>query len=476
MSLTANPEQAFTDKVRAFFRDLKIPGDSRIIIAYSGGPDSTALLYSLHSIKHEFLFDLCCAYLNHGLRSESELDRETATLKKVTAALRVELLIGNIPPGFLEAEARKQKRSLEDVARRKRYTFLSGLLKQRKGNYIALGHNADDQAETLIMRFFQGSGPPGLRGIKAIRGTIIRPLLSCSRSEILAYLAARKAVFIHDSSNTDMRFLRNRIRHRLIPLIKEVFPGFGRALSSFRVKNDYADEFIQKQAAEYLVWKRTVNGFCIPEEKFFHSPPIIRLYSLYNRIDEIVKKNSEYDKARVPFRFLRPLLKTAGPGTQKTRLCGFGLIVYIKDQMLFLERDVVVPVKKDYVIEVKPDNEYIIETKEQYYRFVVTTDAEKERDFSLTTEKINQPLILRTRRPGDCIDFGWGHKKLKKLFNERKIPPVDRDFIPLLVDKKGVVVIIGTPFGLNNFFRIGVAMKDNLDKNVLHCLIQRVER
>jgi tRNA(Ile)-lysidine synthetase-like protein len=85
-------------------------------------------------------------------------------------------------------------------------------------------------------------------------------------------------------------------------------------------------------------------------------------------------------------------------------------------------------------------------------------------------------LILRTRRNGDRIDFGWGHKKLKKLFNELNMTPAERGLIPVLADKKGIVAVIGTVAGLKNFFRKGVAIKDNLHKNVLHCIIHQAEQ
>ncbi len=476
MSLTKNPEQSVIDAVRRFLRDWEIPRGSRIVIGFSGGPDSTALLRSLITLKGEWKFSLCCAYLNHGLRKKSELKLETDFITSTASACGVECVRHDLAEGHLAARARALKRSLEDLARRERYRFFSGVLAEKQWDYLALGHTADDQVETLIMRVFQGSGPQGLSGIGAKRDRIIRPLLACTRRSILAYLAAIGADYFEDSTNRSPRFLRNRVRHELIPVISGIFPGYRRALAVFQEKSTYTNEFIRHAAEEQQAWRWSENGCSTEADGFFNLAPALRLYVLYSLINRFVGPNKPVSKTRVPYRFLRPLLTTGPAPKPKVLVRGFGLVVYRKGDRLFLERDVVVPEKKDYVIDVKPDTIYTINGKKTRFICVFTTQEKKNTAFSLAADKISWPVILRTRRDGDRIDFGWGHKKLKKLFNEWKIPPAERNVIPILADEKGIIAVLGTVFGLKNFFRKGVAIKDNLHKNVLHCIIHQAEQ
>jgi tRNA(Ile)-lysidine synthase len=476
MSLTKNPDQPVTGAVRAFLKRWGISVGSRIVVGYSGGPDSTALLYSLMALKDELTLSLCCAYLNHGLREESEIKRETELIGRTTSSCGVECVRHDLAGGYLADRARALHCSLEDLARRERYRFFRQVLSQKQYDYIALGHTADDQAETIIMRVFQGSGPQGVSGIKARRERIIRPLLSCTRRNILEYLAAIGADYIEDSSNKNPRFLRNRVRHELIPVIGSIFPGFRRALTAFQEKNIYADDFIRQAAEQRKEWRRSENGCSTQAADFFSLAPALRLYVLYRLIDHLMGPDKPVSKTRIPYRFLRPLLETGRLPGRGILLRGFGLVVYRKGGRLFLERDVVVPVKKDYVITIKPDILYTVDGKKAKFTCLFTARAQDDSTFSLAAEKISWPLILRTRRDGDRIDFGWGHKKLKKLFNELNMAPAERGLIPVLADKKGIVAVIGTVAGLKNFFRKGVAIKDNLHKNVLHCIIHQAEQ
>jgi len=476
MCLTKNPEHKLIRKVREFLKQWQIPKHSRIIIAFSGGPDSTALLHSLYYLKDEWSLSLYCAYLNHGLRNLGEIQKEIRLINKTIQFLGLKILIQHYKPGELAEQARVRKQSLEEIAREARYKFFFSLLKQYECNYIAIGHTFDDQIETLLMRIFQGSGLGGLIGIVPKRKKLLRPLLDCTRQEILNYLSYDNIKYIIDSSNKSMRFLRNRVRYKLIPAIIEVFPGFKKALSHFQTKINYAYDYIRLQGDKQLDWNKTAKGLSVPIEVFLRTPPAIRLYSLYFHMSELEQQKSFLKKKRIPFAFLQPILELESTCTNKILLRGYGIIVYIEEEKLFLERDVVVPIKKGYFIDVKLNTVYILEGKCAAFRCYFTENSKELVEFSLVKEEIIMPLTLRSRSEGDKIDFGWGHKKIKKIFNEYKIPQYERNLIPILEDRKGVVAIIGMPFGLKNLLRKGVAMKDNLHENGLHCIIQPVER
>ena len=176
----------------------------RILVGFSGGPDSTALLLLLR----EGGCDLVAAHYDHALRPESAAD--AAWVRDVCDRVGIPLVS--------ERRAAPLRRgSLEAAARAVRYDFLERAATGHRCDLIALAHTADDQAETVVMNLIRGAGPAGLRGMPARRGRVIRPLLSVTRSQILAWLKLRAVTYLEDASNRDLRFLRARVRHLLRP-------------------------------------------------------------------------------------------------------------------------------------------------------------------------------------------------------------------------------------------------------------------
>src|SRR3989339_1922462 len=223
--------------VLRFIHDKKLlsPRDS-VLIAVSGGADSIALLLFFDRVlKRPFRLKLGVAHSNHGLRGKAS-DADAAFVK--AAAEKLEL------PFYEEKRKVKPRRgeSPEEKCRRLRYDFLQRTARARGFCKIATAHHADDQAETVLMRMFTGTGLAGLAGIRAKNKNLIRPLLTVTRRDILAYLRTAKQPFRTDKSNADVRFLRNRIRHRLMPLLKKEFgPHVVETLS--RLADNAAEDF-----------------------------------------------------------------------------------------------------------------------------------------------------------------------------------------------------------------------------------------
>ncbi|HEY3306914.1 MAG TPA: tRNA lysidine(34) synthetase TilS [Desulfuromonadaceae bacterium] len=201
-------------------KQLFKPGDC-LIVAISGGADSTTLLHLLANLDG-FSLRLVAAHLNHCLRGiESDGDEDFS--RKLAADLNIPFETRRVDVKEL---AHQQGLNLEDAGRRARTAFLEELRVLRLGSAIAVAHHSDDQAETVLMRLLRGSGAGGLAGMSAINDhRIIRPLLGFSRAEIEHYLQEQGLTYREDSSNLDTSFLRNRIRHQLLPLLEEYNPA-----------------------------------------------------------------------------------------------------------------------------------------------------------------------------------------------------------------------------------------------------------
>lgn len=213
-----------------------VKAGERVLVGVSGGPDSMALLTALAALRREYRINLRAAYVNHGLRP-SAARREAAVVKKISQGWK-------IPVDVVRAFVReKGGKSLEETAREARYGALTALAKRHRCRTIALGHTQNDQAETLLMWMIRGTGTTGLAGIPPVRKLpapawgqrgrpgagklravrIIRPLLGCSRAQILQFLHAHRMKALKDRSNDSPRFLRNRIRRNLIPLLEREY-------------------------------------------------------------------------------------------------------------------------------------------------------------------------------------------------------------------------------------------------------------
>lgn len=230
-----------------------------IIVAVSGGADSLALLHGLLGARQAFGLHLHAAHLNHQLRgreSEQDAERVEAWMREWGVPLTVE-------SHDVGAFARARKLSVEEAARMVRYGFLAQVAEREGAHAVAVGHNADDQVETIVMHFLRGAGLAGLRGMQEIGGhplhpplLLLRPLLSVPRAAIEAYVRERGLSPREDASNADARYLRNRLRHELLPLLEEYNPNLRAVLrQNARIMGDDLDYVAQRARG---AWTRTV--------------------------------------------------------------------------------------------------------------------------------------------------------------------------------------------------------------------------
>ncbi len=217
-----------------------IEPETTVVVAVSAGPDSMALLHILASLRHLFRCGLVAAYVDHGLRPD-EIPGEIACIRHTAQILAVPCEILSVNTRDL---VESEKRSIEDAARRLRYQALRDCARRHGSRTIVVAHTADDQVEEILLRLLRGSGRKGLAGMLLHNNDLIRPLLHTTKEHVLKYLSGRGISYCHDSSNDELYYLRNRVRHILLPLLEKDFdPGIRNALlktaENFSEDEDY---------------------------------------------------------------------------------------------------------------------------------------------------------------------------------------------------------------------------------------------
>ena len=234
------------------------PSQARLLVAVSGGADSVALLHALTSLRRTSRLTLHVAHLDHSLRAQSRDD--AAFVRQLAERWRIPVTIERRD---VEAICARESWSPEDGARRVRYRFLLETARRYSADYIALAHTADDQAETVLMRLVRGTGLTGLGAIPIRRrlehAWIVRPLLEAWRRDILVYLEQKELAYREDATNADPRFVRNRIRHQLLPLLERDYnPNIKSALTQLAEQSRSDSAYLQEAADRH--WKRTVKA------------------------------------------------------------------------------------------------------------------------------------------------------------------------------------------------------------------------
>jgi tRNA(Ile)-lysidine synthase len=276
-------------RVRETIRRYRmLAGGERVVAAVSGGPDSTALLSVLVSLRGTLALDIHVAHLNHALRPDAADDAAAVARTARGCSCRYHEATVDV-----RAAASRDRRSLEDAARRERYAFLAGVARHVQAQVIATGHTLDDQAETVLMRLLRGSGPSGLAGIPPVRPheglRVIRPLIEIPRADITEYLARHRLEARDDSTNRDVTMLRNRVRLVLLPILEGYNPDVRRALARLAdVMRDEADALDALSAAEVdAVLHGTNASIHISPEAFARLPVALQRRALREAIRRV---------------------------------------------------------------------------------------------------------------------------------------------------------------------------------------------
>jgi tRNA(Ile)-lysidine synthase len=219
----------------------------KVVVGFSGGPDSTALLHALWQLQNEFGFVVVALHVNHQLRGDAAA-ADAAASADFCGKYKIPFTLVSVDAGAL---ARSEGLSVEDAARRVRHQALAHFAQHAHCNRIALGHTRDDQGETVLLRLMRGSGVAGLAAMQAVRPDgIIRPMLDCRRQEVLDYCTANSLSYCTDQSNLEEKFQRNRLRLRIIPLLRGFNPAIEQTLAHTAEIMSRENEQIKNQTAQ----------------------------------------------------------------------------------------------------------------------------------------------------------------------------------------------------------------------------------
>ncbi|MEN6320599.1 MAG: tRNA lysidine(34) synthetase TilS [Syntrophaceae bacterium] len=424
----------------------------RIVVAVSGGPDSVALLKVLEVLSHEYGLTLIAAHLNHGLREEA--DREEKFVRKRCNEMEITCESKKVNINELRKNSGK---CIEDISRDIRYEFLDEVAKRQNAQKIALAHHLNDQIETIFMNFIRGSGPDGLKGMVPVRDSMyIRPLLGVNRKKILSFLEARKIPFMTDTSNMENIYLRNRIRHLLIPQIKAQYnPHLDINLANMaeimRLENDY----LEKDTDAAL--SKLVLGSAEDEIKI-NIPEIMRYHEAiqWRIVKEILQKLSP-DQKGIEYDHIKAVVELAYSNRPSGHLnLPFRIVARREYDSLIVTQErkslkQTVCEQYDYLhyIVTIPGIVNIAELgrtmKFDFVDSLVWSDTNMPNIAYMDYDTIIGPLIIRSIKPGDRIKpLGMkGTKKIKTYFIDEKIPMIKRKMIPLLLDQDSVLWIAG---------------------------------
>jgi tRNA(Ile)-lysidine synthase len=425
-----------------------------VIVAVSGGPDSVALLCVLVLLTDEYGLRLTTAHLNHGLRG-GESDAEETFVRSLCAKIGIACVCQKTDIRLLQIGKR---RSLEEIGREERYRFLCETAKLCGAGKIAVGHHRDDQAETVLLHLLRGSGTEGLRGILPVReGRIIRPLLDVGRDDILEFLRREGAVYMTDSSNRDIMFLRNRIRKELIPILTahynpRLVEGLCRTAGIIRREDDYLKGVV-RQIIESWGIHPDCGEAALPLAHFrlLHE-------SIQARVIKCLLEGASPLGNGIGYRHVEAVLlltRRVGGGDAALDL-PFGIRVTCDKVLLRIRREKAVrqrkrriPLRYEYQVEI-PSTMYLKEIEStmrlEWIEKPGSAQMKDQPDIAfMDYECLSLPLTVRNMRPGDRVKLlgTGGTKKLKEYFIERHIPYSLRNRIPLLVDMHSIVWIGG---------------------------------
>ena len=398
------------NKLADFLRryDLSQKGD-RVICAVSGGADSMALLFAFYLLRDKLQIELQAVHFNHCLRGE-ESQADEQFVRDFCQRYDIALHVGTqtVVAG---------KKGLEAAAREARYRFFDTL-----DGKIATAHTADDNAETVLMHIVRGTGLKGLGGIAPQRGKLIRPMLEITRQQVQAFLEEYHIPYREDSSNAGDAFLRNRLRHHVIPLLKQENPRLAENMSAMALRLRQDEEALEASMDFSKGLSVEAMQAMVPARRN-------RVIAAYLQHCSVCEPEAEH------IALVQALLDSDKPSARASFPGGVTLC---------RSYDVLKKLEKTASLQPAVVACPGVTHLPQWGLVIECTPAEtvENTEKTFTVAPVGQ-LILRSRQSGDAMRLSGGSKTLKKLFIDRKIPAQERKCIPVLADDKGILGVYG---------------------------------
>lgn len=427
-----------------------VRGGDRIAVAVSGGADSVALLLVLTELQAAGVLPgevVGLIHVNHQLRG-AESDRDEAFCVALAGRLHVRIETLSVD---VNEQARQAGHSIERAAREARYAFFAAAAARLGATCVATAHTLDDQAETVLLRLVRGASRRGMGGIRVRRGQFIRPMLTCRRRAIRAFLGLRGDAFCEDSSNANVDVPRNRIRHELLPVFERLSPGAVPALARAAKLAAQDDLYLESQAikaARTCVLFKS-DGVQMRAGMMQALPPAIARRVIRRVLEELAPARA------VSFRHVDALARLCRQTARGRHLDLAGIAVDLCGEVVRLRpvqsgRQDVAATHPGAPFEVALPVPGEVRIPGTAVHVTAARRADVSRDdldagagvAIVQASAIHGALTVRNRRAGDRLrPFGAaGRRKLQDLFVDRKIPRRDRDTVPLVVDGSGRIV------------------------------------
>lgn len=449
----------YSEFFKNILRDNLISEGDKIVVGVSGGPDSVCLLHLLSRLREDMNIQIYAVHLNHQLRG---LDAHMDALYTMNLCdrLNITCLIRSID---VEGFCIEHKYSIEDGARRLRYHIFDEVKNRVGADKIAVGHNKNDQAETVIMRLMRGSSMNGLRGIdKKREDGIIRPILDFKREEIEDYCKRHNLSPKIDATNLEAIYTRNKIRLKLIPYMKEEFnknvvDNIVRLSDSLRVDCDFIDSIVKKALLD--------TTKVLPDRVYIYTSHLKKYHEaistrvVMESIRNLIGDTNQIEKVHIDD------IISLIPDEKKNRKLDIprGIKAFRTSNYIMLTTGEIKDSDIEYEMGVRPESrQYIAEIDKCLITSIKDIDEYDKNSIDegiqyIDIGKIKGKLVIRNRRPGDKIKLSGGTKKVKQLFMDLKIPKEDRNKIPLLVDSEEVVAVVG--LRINEKYRVDAFTK-----------------
>ena len=438
--------------------DMIEPGE-RIVLGVSGGADSVCLFFLLLEYRKKHSFALHVVHVNHCIRPDASAD----------AGYVEELCKENNIPFLLVQEdvralAKQERCSQEDAGRRLRYRAFSEQAAALGGAKIAVAHNAEDRAETMLLHLFRGSGLRGLCGIEPVRGEIIRPILCLQREEIEAYLTERDIIWHTDSTNLEDTYTRNRVRHHILPYAEK-------EVSANCVKHMCQTADLLSETEQYMR-NVTVKAMekCVKEEgievaAFLELPMVLRKRVLLEIMEQMSPTGKDISLVHV-----EDVLRLFDENGNKTICLPFGIRFRRQYQFVIPEQTEQSPEGEEDSKDSLPEFEFQVFSYDSA-RKIPENQYTKWFDYDkIDVYAVGELPKLRYRETGDYLTLSDGkggmiHKSLKAYMVTEKIPAMKRDCVPVLAKGKHVLWLVG--YRISEYYKIGKDTKRVLEVKML---------